>query len=291
MRATLTTPPRFSFRGTVLSHGWYGLTPFRGDERGRSIETLVTLPGGGALPIRLAPQGRKVRLEAPGRPAAAVRRHLVATARRVLNLDLDLREFHATARSDGRLRWIASRGAGRMLRCPTAFEDLVKLVLTTNCSWSLTRRMVDALVERCGAPAPDGRRAFPDAAAIARLGVRRLREQVRTGYRAPLLHDLACRVAAGRVDPAAWDADERPVDELKREMLELPGVGPYVAESLLKLIGRPSGLALDSWMRGKYARLYHGGRRVTDRTIARRYARFGSWAGLAVWCDLTRDWL
>ena len=63
--------------------------------------------------------------------------------------------------------------------------------------------------------------------------------------------------------------------------MALPGVGPYVAENLLKFLGRPRGLALDSWMRAKYARLHHGGRRVSDRTIARRYARLGEWAGVA----------
>ena len=73
-------------------------------------------------------------------------------------------------------------------------------------------------------------------------------------------------------------------------MLKLPGVGPYVAENLLRLMGRPAGLALDSWLRGKYARRYHGGRRVSDRTIARRYGRHGRWAGLTLWCDMTRDW-
>ena len=49
-------------------------------------------------------------------------------------------------------------------------------------------------------------------------------------------------------------------------------------------------LILDSWLRSKYARVYHGGRKISDRTIARRYTRFDRWAGLALWCDMTRDW-
>ncbi len=77
---------------------------------------------------------------------------------------------------------------------------------------------------------------------------------------------------------------------LRRELLARPGVGPYVAENVLKLMGKPCGLALDSWMRAKFARLHHRGRRVADSTIARHYAGLGSWAGLAAWCDLTRDW-
>jgi hypothetical protein len=30
---------------------------------------------------------------------------------------------------------------------------------------------------------------------------------------------------------------------------------------------------------------------VSDRTIARRYAKLGNWGGLAVWCEMTREWL
>ena len=36
------------------------------------------------------------------------------------------------------LAWVAT-GAGRMLRCPTVWEDVVKTLCTTNCSWGLTR--------------------------------------------------------------------------------------------------------------------------------------------------------
>ena len=97
--------------------------------------------------------------------------------------------------------------------------------------------------------------------------------------------------AIGQVDPEGWNSEAARTPDLRRKMLDLPGVGPYVAENLLKFLGRPDGLALDSWMRAKYARLHHGGRRITDRTIVRRYRRLGAWAGLAAWCELTADWL
>ena len=208
----------------------------------------------------------------------------------MLNLDLDLTAFYALAASQPQTAWIARARAGRLLRGATAFEDLVKLVLTTNCTWTLTQRMVAALVEHFGEPAPDGRRSFPTPAGLARAGERVLRERIRTGYRAPFLAELARRVADGEVDPESWGTDTRDPAQLKREMLQLPGVGPYVAENMLRLQGRPDGLALDSWLRAKYARIYHAGRRVTDRTITRRYARQGPWAGLTLWCEMTRDW-
>ena len=51
-----------------------------------------------------------------------------------------------------------------MLRSPTVFEDLVKMICTTNCSWALTEKMVTGLVENLGRETNDGRRSFPHAA-------------------------------------------------------------------------------------------------------------------------------
>ena len=71
----------------------------------------------------------------------------------------------------------------------------------------------------------------------------------------------------------------------------MKGVGPYAAENMLKLVGRYDGLALDSWVRAKFASTRNGGRKISDKRIARFYSRFGRWSGLAFWCDMTRDWL
>jgi N-glycosylase/DNA lyase len=290
LRVRLDTPRGFSFPRTVFGHGWYSLPPFTYDAGGGWLETTVALGDGGAERIRLEAAGDGVRLGAPGRPPAGVRRQLVAAARRALNLDLDLEPFYDVASEHPGMEWVARAGAGRLLRCPTLWEDLVKLVLTTNCSWALTTKMVTELTERYGAPAPDGSRAFPTPEVLARVGERTLRDKVRAGYRAPLLVALSREVARGEVDPEAWERDTREPAELKTEILALPGAGPYVAENLLRFLGRPDGLGLDSWLRAKYARIHHDGRKIKDRTIARRYARFGRWAGLALWCDMTRDW-
>jgi hypothetical protein len=56
------------------------------------------------------------------------------------------------------------------------------------------------------------------------------------------------------------------------------------------LAGRYSRLILDSWTRPKYATLT-GKKSVADRTIARRFRRYGPFAGLAFWLFLTRDWV
>ena len=290
MRETLDVPAGFSFRRTVFSHGWYSLPPFSVAADGSSLSTTVELSGDRPRRLTVGPARRGVVWQVPGRPSARVRDRLRAATRRMLGLDVDLSEFHERAAARAETRWIAETGSGRLLRAPTAFEDLIKLVLTTNCTWSSTQRMVGTLVGRYGRSAAEGPPAFPRPVSLERAGEGDLRERVRTGYRAPHLWRLARDTARGSLRPSAWDRDRRDDETLRADLLELPGVGPYVADNVMRMLGRPCGLGLDSWLRAKYGRVYHGGRRVGDRTIARRYARFGRWAGLALWCEMTRDW-
>src|SRR6185436_9001574 len=260
MREELTTPAGYSFRRTLLSHGWYALAPFSIGPKGTFLETTVTVSKGRAARLRMTGEHGRVVVEIPGRLSRAEALAAVAAARHILALDVDLSEFHALVREDEKLRWIAETGSGRLLRGATPFEDVVKLVLTTNCSWSLTVKMVRSLVDLWGDPAPDGTKSFPGAEALASAGARRLRDRAKTGYRAPYLADLSRRVLRGEVVPERWQTDPRGTADLAKDLLELPGVGPYVAQNLLKFMGRPQGLGLDSWMRGKYARIFHGGR-------------------------------
>jgi N-glycosylase/DNA lyase len=177
-----------------------------------------------------------------------------------------------------------------MLRSPTVFEDVVKMLCTTNCSWSLTRAMVRNLVERAGPESPLGGRAFPGAEALASRPERFFRDVVRAGYRAPWLRRIARDVAAGRLDVEGWRDPALPTDELLRQVRALPGFGPYASEGLLRLLGRHGHLALDSWIRPKLRRLRGLRRQPADRTIARWYAPYGPWAGLAMWLEVTADW-
>jgi N-glycosylase/DNA lyase len=250
----------------------------------------VTIEEGGPGTARIRVAGR-----APGaREAAAI----AEAVRHVLRLDQDLSSFYERIREDPDLGWAAA-GAGRMVRSPTVFEDVVKTICTTNCAWSATRRMVGALVAELGEPAavappagPEGR-AFPTAAAMAAAGEDFYREVARAGYRGPHLRRIAERVAAGDLDLEALGAappEELSDEELAAGLQELPGVGPYAAAHIMLMLGRSSLVILDSWTRPTYARLT-GRRSVSDRTIERRFRRYRPWAGLAFWLVVTRPWI
>jgi N-glycosylase/DNA lyase len=209
----------------------------------------------------------------------------------MLRLDDDMGEFYTRMAGESEFSWIPTQGAGRLLRSPTVFEDLVKMICTTNCSWALTQKMVTGLVENLGRESNDGRRAFPTPEAMALMPEKFYVNEVRAGYRAPYFKELADRVASGQLDVEGWLQSSLSTPELIKAMREVKGVGPYAAENVLKLIGRYDGLALDSWTRAKFFEVRNNGRKATDKKIARYYSRFKEWRGLALWCDMTRDWL
>jgi 3-methyladenine DNA glycosylase/8-oxoguanine DNA glycosylase len=285
---------------TLLSHGFHDLPPMRLDEAAKTLELTVRVPRGKPRRIRVGSAGRgvaRVEFLAGPRPSRMAEDAVRETVARVLRLDQDLSSFYALLESDAELSWAAA-GAGRMLASPTVFEDLVKTLCTTNCSWSLTTTMVTALVTHLGEPAAGIDRdplpnAFPTPEAIASQPESFFRDTVRAGYRAPYLRALAAAVDEGAVDVEAWAIATRaelPDAELERQLLSLPGIGPYAAAHMLMVLGRGSRLILDSWTRPKYARLIGKACPPADRTIERRFRRYGEHAGLAFWLFLTRDW-
>jgi N-glycosylase/DNA lyase len=288
------------FRRTVSSHGVGGLPPTLVAADARSLETTLRLDAAGVRSIRIVEARRGVaaiNILGP-RASADEARATVSAVAHVLRLDEDLSPFYERAAADADLTW-ATRGAGRLLRGQTVFEDVVKTICTTNCAWSGTVRMVSALVEALGEPAPGAPkagpygRAFPTPDSMAQADESFYRDTVRAGYRGPYLRSLAHAVASGALDLEELghaSPAQLPDDELAARLLALPGVGPYAAAHVMMLVGRYSRLILDSWTRPTYARL-SGGRTKKDSTIERRFRSYGSYAGLAFWLFLTRGWV
>lgn len=269
------------FVRTVLSHGVAHLPPNVVAEDGSSLESVLTAAGR-AWAVRVVPDGPgAARAESEdGAPAG----ELAGIVRHMFRLDEDMSAFYVVAAADPDLAWVA-RGAGRMLRSPTVFEDLVKTICTTNCTWSATVRMVTALVRELGVGG-----AFPMPEAMAAAGDDFYVGAAKTGYRGPYLRSIAADVAEGRLDLEAL-ADPALSDvEVAERLLALPGVGPYACAHMMMLLGRYRQLILDSWTRPTYRRLT-GRARITDVGIQKAFRRYREFAGLAFWLTLTHDWV
>jgi N-glycosylase/DNA lyase len=283
---------------TLISHGFADLAPLALDEQARTLALTIRVPRGRPRRVRVSEAGRRrARVEVLGpRPGPSVVAAALDGVAHVLRLDQDLSGFYEQLRDDPDLGWAAA-GAGRMLRSPTVFEDVVKTICTTNCAWSATVRMVNALVTHLGDPALGGdgplTNAFPTPRSMADQPESFYREVVRAGYRGAYLRSLARSVADGELDLEAYATatlDEIPDQELETALLALPGVGPYAAAHVMMTLGRHSRLILDSWTRPTYARLAGRRKAVADRLIERRFRRYGDFAGLAFWLYVTSDW-
>jgi N-glycosylase/DNA lyase len=292
MKLEIPTPDAFDYRRTVLSHGWRELLPLEFNETEWSLRFVLEVDA--AMPVSglIAWRKRALEVEIPGRPLGRrATDEVIRQLRHIMRLDDDLTVFYELMAREPEFAWIGTQGAGRMLRSPAVFEDLVKTICTTNCAWGLTEKMVAGLVTNLGRPAHDGRRSFPTAEAMAAQPVEFYRDVVKAGYRSPYFKELAERVVSGELDVESWLTSSLSTADLKKEMKRVQGVGDYAAENLLKLVGRYDVLALDSWIRPKFIRTRNNGRKCSDKKIEKYYARFGEWRGLALWCDMTRDWI
>ncbi|MBZ0150348.1 MAG: Fe-S cluster assembly protein HesB, partial [Planctomycetes bacterium] len=160
---TIPAPRPFELRLCLFGHGWVALAPHAYDERAATLRTVLRL-GERALDAELAADGRRalrLTLTGDGRLTTKDSDRAARQIVHMLRLDDDLRPFHTVCRDEPRLSWAARRGAGRLLRSATVFEDLMKLLFTTNTSWSATEAMTKNLVAAAGTPAPSGARAFP----------------------------------------------------------------------------------------------------------------------------------
>lgn len=278
------TPPGFAFHATVVSHGWYLLAPFSWD---RATGTLQRCEEIGGIPIDLTIRGgeRHLLIESKtdlNRFEQTLRKRLS----RMFQLQLDTRGFLAICRTAPSHALAAKMRLGRLLCGSTLFEDAVKVITTTNTTWRQTMRMVQLLCEHYGAPSPGGRKAFPSPEAIARQRPERLRESCRLGYRSGTIHALARGIAGGSIDPARLTDPAQSSAEMFESFRSLPGIGPYGAAHLLAMEGRHDFIAVDTEFRRFVRERYHRGRKVADRTLLRRYAKWGKWQYLAYWSEL-----
>jgi 3-methyladenine DNA glycosylase/8-oxoguanine DNA glycosylase len=305
MEWTLPARPPFSLRAVIGSHGWVRLAPFRQDEAGGLVR-VERLASGRIVELHVqeAPGGVRVALDCGGAVtpplvngatapllSAAEQAEISDKVAWMLGLGQDFSAFYALARKEPKLARVEEKAQGRILRCSTVFEDIVKTILTTNTTWSGTIRMVEALVSLYGTPLPadPAHRAFPTPEDLAGAGAETLRSQARLGYRAPYVVALAQSVASGSLNLEVLrtgrtdDGRELPTAQLRDRLMALQGVGPYAAACLLMILGRYDFVPVDSWALKLVSHEWHGGQPVGRAEVEAAFARWGAWQGLAFW--------
>jgi 3-methyladenine DNA glycosylase/8-oxoguanine DNA glycosylase len=284
----------FGLFPTVICHGWYQTRPFRWDHTRRVLQRAERLQDKRIMLVEMtqAPSSEKnhadvvvtVAGEGAGDPGVAA--EMGRRARIILHLDEDLRGFYALCGRRPELAAARRAGAGRLMRAPALWEDVVKTILGTNVLWKQAVTMINRLAE-LGDPCPADPtlRAWPTPGQITRAGERFLRDKVRAGYRSPYIIELAQKQKVGAIDLDAVEAQaaRMEADQLFRTLTDLKGIGKSSAHYLMNLLGHYDHISIDSATYAYAKRELFRGRRPTEAQIRRRFAEFGRWQSLVYW--------
>ena len=284
MNFTLHSPASFNLAAVVRSHGWIQMTPFE-ETAQHGLGYTIRLSTGKVLRFEVEADELLLCVSTSEKLRADEQEELTENIRWMLDLEQDFSEFYGLARLEPKLAKMVSRQAGRVLRSPTLFEDVLRTMLTTNTLWKHTLRMCRELTSRYGEalPSEPAQHAFPTPEALTRIEEPTLREQCRMGYRAPYVTELAHRVASGVLDLEAIKLSSLPTPELRKELMTIKGVGGYAAANLLMLLGRYDYVPVDSWALKVVSDEFFAGEKITPKQVHETFEKWGKWQGLVYW--------
>jgi len=293
---SVKVPDNFSFKSTIYSHGWSDLLPFHVEESPYKISYTLQIKQGSYANIQItSPNDKILKIQTAKEISELDKKQIIYLVRRLFRLDEDYSDFYSMAETSQNFTWICDYRAGRMLRCASLWEDMVKMLCTTNCTWRLTQIMTGNLVKKMGIDpnvknTDEEVRSFPDVETVAKNNEIYLRNEIKMGYRAPYLLDFARAIVNGEIYLSDLEDDQVPTQDLYKLLKSIKGFGDYAASNLLKLLGRYDYLGADSWSRKKFSDKHFNGNKCDDKKIGKFYEAYGKWAGLFFWMDVSEDW-
>jgi 3-methyladenine DNA glycosylase/8-oxoguanine DNA glycosylase len=269
----------FNFSRLVQSHGWRYLAPFEWDAENQLLKRPLYLQDARTIKValRCVLTPRAARIEVRPLDVASIpvgeRGGLRLQIRRMLCLDEDFDDFHAVCKTDPLLQFAHHEKCGGMLRSPTAFEDVVKTVCTTNCDWRNTKLMCEQLCVLGGGN-------FPTPAQILAIKERTLKAKTALGYRTRSVREIALEVSQGRLPLDEWAAGGQ-FDLAREKLKSIWGIGQYSVNHILILLGDYRHIPVDSEVLRYLRKTHFGSRNVTENQAVSPYSRFGNYRYLA----------
>jgi N-glycosylase/DNA lyase len=206
---------------------------------------------------------------------------------RVLGLNDNLESFYSEfsgAAEPLQTTFTRLRGL-RLMRGTNLFESLICSILSQNNSALLWNRTARLLMRLYGKKVMFQNDAafflFPKPDVLAGLSPRELRSNTSMGYRAKPVVQVSRLFTRGKLK--LDELAKLPYEEAMEVLLDLPGVGPKVADCFwLYGVGGLEAAPVDVWIHRVVTRLYFKGRKVSRPKTAKFLRdRFGKWAGYA----------
>ena len=156
---------------------------------------------------------------------------------------------------DSRLKCAVESIDGIRILNQEPWEALCSFIISQNNNIPRIKIIVSRLCENFGEPI-NGGYTFPSADKIAELTVDDL-APLRSGFRAKYIIDAAQKVSSGEVNLEKMRT--APIDECRKELMTIKGVGPKVAEcTLLYGLHRLEAFPIDVWLKKALSTLFNG---------------------------------
>jgi len=250
---------------------------------GSTLQKGMAWQGSAAcLTIRFHAGQAAAELAIDGPASGSPRSELERMVRRMLGLAQPIEEFEQAYRAHPQLgRLIASHPGLRVPLTATPFEALTWAItgqqISVSAAISIRRRLIQAAALRHSA----GLCCHPDAGQIARMPEEVLRAAGFSRTKAQTLISLSRQVEENLLPLDAW-ADTLPVDEMREQLLLVPGIGPWtVSYALLRGFGWLDGsLHGDVAVRRGLQLLLDGTDKIGEEQTKRWLAEFSPWRAL-----------
>jgi len=290
----LNCPEHYDLHMTCHAHGWKNLAPFKWSDDSNSL-SFVALIGEEPIDIEVVQNGKSV--TATLHSHRKLDRKSLNDARQTITRSLDLstetdKLLEVAEKFGEDYVNLIENGAGRMLHAPTLWEDAAKTLFTTNCSWSLTKKMCkSACSDRFSKPAPSGSYPFPTAETLSEYSAQTIGELIPVGYRADYLIELSKRFSE---DPLLGDIESNGYryTEADQYVRKSKGFGDYACSHLLVLAGYYDKIPVDTVVVSYLKKNYRV--RKPESFIKRKYGKWGKYVfwGLKLEKMLNRqNWL
>jgi len=206
--------------------------------------------------------------------------------RALFRLDDSLEEFYNAFSDDDPLVNAFSQLRGlRLMQASNLFESLICSICSQHASVKMWNLMAQLIKRTYGEQVtfPDGAifYTFPKPEKLSVASERDLESICKTGYRAKYIIAASKLIVEGRLN--LNHLKNLPYEMAQGKLMEVPGVGPKVADCfLLYGVGCTEAAPVDVWMHRVVSKLYFDNTRISKEKAARFLRdRFGEWAGYA----------
>lgn len=188
------------------------------------------------------------------------------------------------AKIDKYLKKSIEFGKGIRILHQDLWETLISFIISANNNIPRIKKIIERLSQNYGKKIEfEGKKyyTFPSPEELAKASVEDLRN-LGLGFRDVRVYETTQRVLKGKIDLQKIEKEKR-IEEIEKNLLEIPGVGPKVADCIMLFaLKKYQVFPIDVWVRRVMSELYFENKEQKPQKIKQFVEQyFGDKAGLA----------